>query len=322
MKSFFKNKGPFEINSLLKNTTCSRIPKPSNNKVLNISTLSNAKKGDISFFDNNNYADDLKKTEATFCFIKENKLEYLNPKITIPLISKDPLLDFIVIAKKFYPDAINDNYKFKQNSKYKPLNKQGTYIDASVKIGKKFKIGLNSTIKKNVIIGDNVQIGSNCVISNSIIENNVSINDGTVIGKIGYGFKYIDSDLTFIPHIGHVKLCKNVYVGSNCSIDRGSFKNTIIGDNTMLDNNIHIAHNVKIGSYCYIAGQVGIAGSTTIGNKCMIGGQAGISGHLSIGDNVHIGGHSGVLNNLSDNVKVIGFPAIPMRDFIKRRKND
>ena len=132
----------------------------------------------------------------------------------------------------------------------------------------------------------------------------------------------INKKLEFIPHIGHVLLSDNVYIGSNCTIDRGSFSNTIIGKNTMIDNLVHIAHNVTIGSYSYIAGQVGIAGSSKIGNRCMIGGQSGISGHLAVGNNVNIGGHSGVLKNISDNSRVIGFPAMPIRDFIKRSNND
>ena len=90
----------------------------------------------------------------------------------------------------------------------------------------------------------------------------------------------------------------------------------------MLDNQIHIAHNVKIGNTCMIAGQVGIAGSTSIGNNCMIGGQAGISGHLKIGNFVHIAGHSGVLHDIEDNKKVMGYPAEDVKKFLKRSKCD
>ena len=240
----------------------------------------------------------------------------------IPIISKEPLLDFILVSKLFYPDANTDNYKYKQNKKYRSLLKKNVYIDNTVKIGKNFSVGFNSVLKKNIRIGDNVIIGSNCSISNAIIGDNVIINDGTVIGKIGYGFKAIKNKLTFIPHIGCVKISDNVYIGSNCTIDRGSISNTCIGKFTMIDNLVHIAHNVQIGSYCFIAGQVGVAGSSVIGDKCMIGGQAGVSGHLKIGNNVNIGGHSGILNDLNDGSKVIGFPSMSVRDFLKRRNND
>ena len=84
---------------------------------------------------------------------------------------------------------------------------------------------------------------------------------------------------------------------------------TVIGKNTFLDNQVHLAHNVKIGKNCIITGQVGFAGSSTIGNNVMIGGQAGISGHLKIGNNVKIAGGSGVIKNIPDNTKVMGYPA-------------
>ena len=87
----------------------------------------------------------------------------------------------------------------------------------------------------------------------------------------------------------------------------------------MLDNQVHIAHNVKIGTSCFIAGQVGIAGSSTIGNNCMIGGQAGISGHLSIGNNVQIGGNSGIIRSIPDNQKVMGYPAVEFKKFLRGR---
>ena len=96
--------------------------------------------------------------------------------------------------------------------------------------------------------------------------------------------------------------------------------NTVIGKNTYLDNQVHIAHNVKIGSNCMIAGQVGFAGSTHIGNNVSIGGQAGVSGHLKIGNNVKIGGGSGVVKDINDNQIVMGYPAIPLKDFLKNRK--
>ena len=323
MQSFFKKKGPFDINALIKKTIYVKKKKINKQKIYNVSSLLNAKKNDITFFNNANYSDELNSTKASFCFIEEKFIHLVKNKNLKLIISSNPLLDFILVAKIFYPDASEDNYDFKQSKKYLKFKKtNNTLIHKNVKIGKFFSVGLNSVIKKNVIIGNNVKIGSNCVISNSIIEDNVVVNDGSVIGKIGFGFKKIQNNITFVPHIGHVKIKKDVYIGSNCTIDRGSFSNTEIGHNTMIDNQVHIAHNVKIGSNCFIAGQVGIAGSTKIGSNCLIGGKSGISGHLLIGDNVYIGGQSGILKNIKSGSKVMGYPSTSMKNFVKKMKDD
>ena len=321
MSLFFKNHGPFDINNIIKNTVYSEKKKIDKILVKNISILSKATKHDISFFDSIKYKKDLDKTNAAFLFIKKKDLIYLGKnKNTYPLISENPLLDFILTAKLFYPDADHDNIEnanFSINAEYIKFN---TFVHKTVKLGENFMVGMNTTIKKNVTIGKNVSIGSNCVISNSVIDDNVIINDGTIIGKIGYGFKYINKNFHFIPHIGCVKISKNVYIGANCTIDRGSFTNTVIGENTKIDNQAHIAHNVEIGSNCYLAAQVGIAGSSKIGDNCMVGGQSGVSGHIKIGNNVKIGGKSGVLRDVSSNSSIMGYPSRSIKSFLKDYK--
>ena len=178
----------------------------------------------------------------------------------------------------------------------------------------------SSIIESSVHIGENCIIGSFVTIRNSLISNNVYIQDGSKIGVKGFGFIPNKSKNTRTPHVGKVILNEYVEIGANSTIDRGSLSNTVIGKNTYLDNQVHVAHNVKIGKNCMIAGQVGFAGSTTVGDNVVIGGQSGISGHLTIGNNVKIGGGSGVINNIPDNSQVMGYPAISLKDFVKQRK--
>ena len=157
------------------------------------------------------------------------------------------------------------------------------------------------------------------MIRNSIVGDNIVIQDGCKIGKKGFGFiPRKDTNFRF-PHIGRVILGDNVELGANCTLDRGSIGDTVIGKNSYLDNQVHVAHNVKIGKNCMIAGQVGFAGSTTVGDNVSIGGQAGVSGHLKIGNNVKIGGGSGVVKSIPDNTTVMGYPAVPLKEFLKNR---
>ena len=142
------------------------------------------------------------------------------------------------------------------------------------KIGKNCVIGSNTVIEHDVKIGKNCVFGSNIIIKNSIIGDEVVLQDNCKIGQKGFGFIPNKSKNIKFPHIGKVIIKDFVEIASGCTIDRGSIDNTIIGENTYLDNQVHIAHNVKIGSNCMIAGQVGFAGSSIIGNNVSIGGQA------------------------------------------------
>ena len=290
----------------------------------NITNLKDAKKGDLSLCINFKYIEELKKTKASACITSKKFLKYV-PTNCIPLISKEPEIDYINVLQIFYKDFIFDNISIevlKKNQikkKFKNIFFGKNFIcDKNTKIDKNCKIGHNVVINKNCSIGKDVIIGSNVILSNCIIESNVVIGDGSVIGKKGFGFKFLNGKLMRIPHIGKVVIKQNSEIGSLCKIDRGSLSDTVIGEYTFLDNQIQIAHNVKIGNYCMIAAQVGISGSSIIGDNVSIGGQSGISGHLKIGNNVKIGGKSGVVKNIEDNKTVMGYPAIDFREFIKK----
>ena len=218
-----------------------------------------------------------------------------------------------------YPDL---TLKKPIKKKYKTVKfGNNVLIGKNVQIGKNSIVGSNSIIEHDVKIGDNCVIGSGVIIKNSIFGDRVVVQDNCKIGIKGFGFIPQKNKNIKFPHIGRVLIYNDVEIASGCTIDRGSIDDTIIGSNTYLDNQVHIAHNVKIGANCMIAGQVGFAGSAVIGDKVSIGGQAGISGHLKIGNNVKIGGGSGVVKDIEDNQIVMGYPAVPLKDFIKKNKN-
>jgi len=322
---FFTNQGPFKIEKLLE---LSKIVNKDNLKklqVTDIKDLATAKNNEITFFHSKKYEYLASITKASFC-ITTSSLYKILPNNCNKIIVDNVLITTAMITKIFYPNSVTDNFDFNAKditkTSYKKKIKYGknVLIGKNVKIGKNCSIGHNTILESNVVVGNNCSIGSNVIIRNTIIKNDVHILDGCVIGKKGFGF-FPKKEKNFrYPHIGMVIINDNVEIGCGSTIDRGSMSDTVIGKNTYLDNQIHIAHNNIIGENCIIAGQVGFAGSSSLGNNVMIGGQAGISGHLKIGNNVQIAGGSGVIKNISDNSRVMGYPAKDLKNFIKDNK--
>ena len=322
---FFKNYGPFKIENILESFGISNVKNYKGDLIYDVKDLSSSNNKDLTFFHSKKYSSTAAKTNATYCITLENLKDYL-PKDCKKIFVDNVLLSIAQITSKFYPDSVNDNFdatvkniieiKFNDKVQYG----HNVLVGENVKIGKNCSIGHNTIIEKNVVIGSNCSIGSNTIIRNTIVEDNVSILDGCVIGKKGFGFFPNNKINSRYPHIGMVIIGENSEIGCGSTIDRGSMSNTVIGKNTYLDNQIHVAHNNKIGDNCIIAGQVGMAGSSTLGNNVMIGGQAGVSGHLKIGNNVQIGGGSGVIKDIPDNSKVMGYPSRNLRQFLKNNK--
>ena len=322
---FFENKGPKKIEEILAYIKHQSKFEYNGINISDIKDLVNASNKDITFFHSKKYELAASKTKATFCITTKNLSNKL-PDTCNPIEVDNVLVSTAMITTMFYPDSITDDFDVHTlNIEKTPYNKsvnhgQNILIGKNVKIGSDCSIGHNTIIESNVVIGNNCSIGSNVIIRNTLIKNNVSILDGCVIGKKGFGFFPSKNRNIRYPHIGIVIIEDNCEIGCGSTIDRGSLSNTIIGKNTFLDNQVHIAHNNKIGDNCIIAGQVGFAGSSILGNNVMIGGQAGISGHLKIGNNVQIGGGSGVIKDVPDKSKVMGYPAKDLKRFIKENK--
>ena len=324
---FFENKGPFPLKEIIKTIGCSGdFSQKDNFEIRSFESLGNASNYDMTFLNSSKYQHLSLKTKAAACITSSNLSKFL-PEKCIKLDVKNVLFAVTQVAKMFYP---NGDIDFPDENLSKSNDIKVLYANVkfgeNVLIGKNVKIGKNSHIASNSIIESNVNIGENCIIGsfvtvrNSLILDNVYIQDGSKIGVKGFGFIPNKNKNTRTPHVGKVILEDGVEIGANSTIDRGSLTDTVIGKNTFLDNQVHVAHNVKIGKNCMIAGQVGFAGSTTLGDNVVIGGQSGISGHLKIGNNVKIGGGSGVISDIPDNHQVMGYPAIPLKEFVKQRK--
>jgi len=324
---FFEKKGPFPLMEIVQSIgQVDNSAEINDLQIYDFESLDHASQSDMTFLNSSKYKNVSLKTSAAACITSPNLSKFL-PKKCIKINVKNILFAVTQVSKMFYPKADIDipdenlvNSEELTKSYPDVVFCKNVLIGKNVKIGKNSYIGSNSIIESNVIIGDNCIIGSSVTIRNSLIKNNVNIQDGVKIGIKGFGFIPSKSTNIRTPHIGKVILEDGVEIGANSTIDRGSLSNTIIGKNTFLDNQVHVAHNVQIGKNCMIAGQVGFAGSSILGDNVVIGGQAGISGHLKIGNNVKIGGGSGVINNIEDNEHVMGYPAVSLRKFIKLKK--
>ena len=327
VNQFFEKKGPFPLSEIIKTIGYTGDFSQKNNfEIRSFESLDNADINDMTFLNSSKYRNLSLKTKAAACITSSNLSKFL-PQKCIKLDVKNVLFAVTQVSRMFYPKADIDylDENLCDSNELKELYPEVIFgknvlVGKNVLIGKQSQVGSNTIIESNVVIGNNCVIGSFVSIKNSIIGPYVYIQDGSKIGVKGFGFIPNKNKNIRTPHVGKVILGEGVEIGANSTIDRGSLSNTVIGKNTFLDNQVHVAHNVQIGKNCMIAGQVGFAGSSTLGDNVVIGGQAGISGHLNIGNNVKIGGGSGVINDIPDNHQVMGYPAVPLKEFVKQRK--
>jgi len=278
-----------------------------------------------------------KIVDESILFIEKTSrpLSILNKKIQIitddiNIYNSDKFKDVYLVSdvNRCYTILLNEIFIHEDSLFYEDSFVQinNSYISKFAKIHPTVKIYNNCVIGRGVEIGKNCIIKNNVTIKNTILSENIIISDNTSIGCTGFGFDIKNIGAKDIyPHIGIVIIDNNVHIGSNCCIDRGKIDFTYIGPNTMIDNLVHIAHNVVIEENACIAAQSGISGSVKIGKNLVCGGQSGFAGHITIGSNVIVAGKSGVTKNIKDNSTVAGFPATDIKEWkkrlIKERKN-
>lgn len=288
-----------------------------------VSEIQYSKVNTITFFSNPKYKKYLEKTKSSAILVKS--AEFLGSRSGI--VVENPQLAMAKTLELFFPKRIT-----KKNIHPSAIISPKSIIGDNVSIGPRVILMSGSVIKDGSDIGANTFIGKNVLVGfNSVIHPNVSvyegtligdntiIHSGTVLGCDGFGYVSNNNSNYKIPQTGQVEIKNNVEIGSNCSIDRGTIGNTIIGEGSKLDNLIQIAHNVKIGKNCLIASQVGISGSTFIGDSCTFAGQVGVAGHLKVGSGSTFAAKSGVTKSLEGGKIYAGFPARDIREHNKKQ---
>jgi UDP-3-O-[3-hydroxymyristoyl] glucosamine N-acyltransferase len=199
-------------------------------------------------------------------------------------------------------------------------------IGARARIGAHCTIGAAAHVGDDAMFGPGVRIGARCRIGHRAI-----LHSGAVIGTDGLSFVTpeksgveraretmadagapVAQGWTRIHSLGAVQIGDDVEVGANACIDRGTIRDTFVGDGCKIDNLVHIAHNVRLGRDCLLAALTGIAGSTTVGDRCVFGGQSGVVDNITIGNDVISTGGTKILSNVSSGKVMMGYPAVRM----------
>lgn len=319
---FFRRSGPFGLGDLARHIgadmPCDASPDFS---IHGLAALEKAENGEVSVFSEAQHRDSFQNSHASVV-VTNNALSKHEHNGTMLLLCENPRLAFAQIAHLFYPRNVPTSGIHPQ-AQIDPTARigAGTYVGAGavvgsdVTIGDRCRIDCNAVIEESVVIGDDCDVGANTSISHAVIGNRVRIATNCSIGGEGFGFVPGPKGLLRVPQLGRVLIEDDVEIGGNCAVDRGAMDDTVIGRGTAIDNLVQIAHNVRIGKYCVIAGQAGVAGSTTIGDFVMIGGQVAVKDHVTIGAHTRIAGKSGVMRDVGEKQSVAGVPAVPVREW-------
>lgn len=302
-----------------------RVVGDENILVSSIASLEVAKEGELTFLtgskDISKKIELLKNAKVGAVVTSESMLELPVPSIRL----KNPHLG-LVAALNFFREKIHIDYrihptayvsqkaKVSENSVIGPnavvedgaVIESGAWIQASAYVGHNAFIGANSLLYPGVRILENCIVGANCI-----------IQANSVIGSDGYGFTQEQGQHIKVPQVGNVVLEDNVEIGACCTIDRATMESTIVGEGTKTDNQVHIAHNARIGKKCLLVAQVGISGGTVLEDYVVMAGKSGASGHITVGKGSTILACSIVTNNLPAGSYVSGYPVRPHQEELR-----
>lgn len=319
---FFRRAGPFSLLEIAQAAGAERCGAWEAAIVFHdIGTLETAEPDEVSVFADIRYRSHLERTRAGLIITSRELSRFLHEKPLL-LIVDNPRLAYAKIGQLFYPSyALESGLSSHAHIHPNAQIGAGTRIDAGAvvedgaEIGNGCHIAYNAVVSAGVRIGSRSKIGANSSISHALIGSRVEIATGVAIGSEGFGFVPGPSGLTRILQLGRVIIGDGVQIGANCTIDRGAASDTIIGEGSVLDNQVHVAHNVQLGRQCVICAQVGIAGSTVVGDGVMMGGQVGVADHLRIGARARIAAKSGVIRDIDPSAIVGGYPALAIKSW-------
>jgi UDP-3-O-[3-hydroxymyristoyl] glucosamine N-acyltransferase len=293
-------------------------------RVERVATLAQATPGTITFLANPRYRAQLATTRATAVILAAEHAEQCP---AAALIAADPYATYARVAAllhpaQAHPPGVHPRAVVAADATIAP----GASIGACVVIESGARVGEHARVGPGCVVGARAEIGSSSELVASVvvchdvrIGSRVLVHPGTVIGADGFGFAREPEGWLKVPQLGSVVIGDDVEIGALTTIDRGAIEDTVVEEGVKLDNNIQVAHNVRIGAHTIIAACVGISGSTVIGKRCMIAGAVGFVGHLQIADDVVITGQT-MVNRSIDKPGVYS-SALPMDEAVRWRRN-
>ncbi|AZI34168.1 UDP-3-O-(3-hydroxymyristoyl)glucosamine N-acyltransferase [Kaistella carnis] len=266
--------------------------------VLGTNEIHRVKSGEIVFVNHPKYYDKALNSAATIILIDK---EVDCPPGKALLVSDDPFRDF---------------------------NKINTHFTKITHFGEtlhELEVGERTQIHSSVVIGNNVKIGNDCIIypnvvigDRTVIGDNVIIQSNTVLGGDAFYYRKLNGNFDRLISVGNVIIENNVEIGNNCTIDRGVTDSTIIGEGSVLDNQIQIGHDTTIGKKCLIASLTGIAGCCIIEDEVTIWGQVGMASGVRVEKGTVLLGKTGVNKDLKTGT-YFGQLAEEFKEYLKKQ---
>jgi UDP-3-O-[3-hydroxymyristoyl] glucosamine N-acyltransferase len=288
--------------------TGARLPRQDlrERRIRNIAALDEAGAADISFIDAAAHRHELAATHAGACFVLPDLVSSAPPGLAA-LLTEEPCRAFVTVARELFADALRPSLLFEGVGRAASAQvhatariEAGVAIDPLAVIGPRAEIGAGTVIGAGAAIGPDVRIGRRCVVGPSVtivhalIGDRVTIHSGVRLGEAGSGFPPDAEQCRKIPQTRRVIIQDGVEIGANSTIERGSIRDTVIGEGTMIGSLVQIARDVGIGRHCLIAAQAGLEGGVTAGDFVIIGGQAWVAADVTIGESVVVAGQSSV----------------------------
>ncbi|HEX2800783.1 MAG TPA: UDP-3-O-(3-hydroxymyristoyl)glucosamine N-acyltransferase [Phenylobacterium sp.] len=317
---FFEDLGPIELGELAVLSGARLMDLSAAARLIrSVSILAGAPADSITFASDSGYLDLVRATTAAACFLSDRDTAAA-PEGCSVLVTSTPQAAYAMAAGRLHsPRMATGEAGVSALAQLETgvVLGPGVVIGAGAQIGRGTRIGANSVIGPGVALGRDCEISANVTIGFALIGDRVRILAGAAIGEPGFGATLGAAGLIDIPQLGRVIIQDGVSIGANSCVDRGAFNDTVIGANTKIDNQVQIAHNVRVGRNCVMAAHTGISGSVTIGDGVQFGGRAGVTDHVTIGDGARVGAASGVMKDVPAGETWVGMPARPVRRWMR-----